>query len=183
MLSKCVLTFLKFNWDQRFRDKKIILNICQHMLTTITQLQNRWFHVVERTRTSTKCQKMKNARAKPAKLMFLMVKYANSVSLLHSLCLRRRGCVSSLLLNIYTTLKELLNQMPCSRLIDLVKNKLTTTSPLLLWIKLEIVFTRAAPAFHNLFMVMGCVFDINTVHKTVEKLAFQAFYWSSHSCK
>ena len=31
-------------------------------------------------------------------------------------------------------------------------------------------------------MVMGCVFDINTVHKTVEKLTFQAFYWSSHSC-
>ena len=43
---------------------------------------------------------------------------------------------------------------------------------------LEIVITRAAPAFHNLFMVMGCVFDINTVHKTVEKLklTFQAVY-------
>ena len=42
---------------------------------------------------------------------------------------------------------------------------------------LEIVFTRAAPAFDNLFM--GCVFNINTVHKTVEKLTFQAFYRSS----
>ena len=41
---------------------------------------------------------------------------------------------------------------------------------------LEIVIIRAAPAFHNLFMVMSCVFDINTVHKTVEKLTFQAFY-------
>ena len=41
--------------------------------------------------------------------------------------------------------------------------------------KLEIMITRAAPAF-QLFMVMGCVFDINTVHKTVEKLTFQAFY-------
>ena len=40
--------------------------------------------------------------------------------------------------------------------------------------KLEIVFTRAAPAFDNLFM--GCVFNINTVHKTVEKLTLQAFY-------
>ena len=39
---------------------------------------------------------------------------------------------------------------------------------------LEIVFTRAAPALDNLFM--GCVFNINTVHKTVEKLTFQAFY-------
>ena len=43
-------------------------------------------------------------------------------------------------------------------------------------ITLEIVITRAAPAFHKLFMVMGCVFDINTAHKTVEKLTFQAFY-------
>ena len=42
--------------------------------------------------------------------------------------------------------------------------------------KLEIVITRAAPAFNKLFMVMGCVFDINTVHKTVEKLTFQASY-------
>ena len=39
---------------------------------------------------------------------------------------------------------------------------------------LEIVFTRAAPTFDNLFM--GCVFNINTVHKTVEKLTSQAFY-------
>ena len=39
--------------------------------------------------------------------------------------------------------------------------------------KLEIVFTGAAPAFDNLYM--GCVFNINTVHKTIEKLTFQAF--------
>ena len=31
------------------------LNICHHMLTSSTQLQNRSFHVVERTRTYTKC--------------------------------------------------------------------------------------------------------------------------------
>ena len=47
---------------------------------------------------------------------------------------------------------------------------------LLITVKLEIVITRAAPAFHKMFMVMGCVFDINAVHKTVEKLPFQAFY-------
>ena len=41
---------------------------------------------------------------------------------------------------------------------------------------LEIVITRAATAFHKLFVVMVCVFHINTVHKTVEKLTFQAFY-------
>ena len=43
-------------------------------------------------------------------------------------------------------------------------------------IKTRLVTTRAAPAFHKLFIVMGCVFDINTAHKTVEKLTFQAFY-------
>ena len=49
------------------------------------QLPNWSFHVVERTRTSAKCLKMKNARAKRAKLLFLIVKYAN---LWHS-CYRR----------------------------------------------------------------------------------------------
>ena len=56
---------------------------------------------------------------------------------------------------------------------DIVNIYCTTIRPLLELI-LEIVFTRAAPAFDNLFM--GCVFNINTVHKTVEKLTFQAFY-------
>ena len=48
-----------------------------HMLTSSTQLQNRSFHVIERTRTSSKCQKMKNACAKRAKILFFIVKYAN----------------------------------------------------------------------------------------------------------
>ena len=56
--------------------------------------------------------------------------------------------------------------------------RLTEEGPLYSWRAnyhiLEIVFTRAAPAFDNLFM--GCVFNINTVHKTVEKLTFQSFY-------
>ena len=37
-------------------------------------------------RTSTKCQKMKNARAKRAKILFFIVKYAN----LWSFCCFRR---------------------------------------------------------------------------------------------
>ena len=40
------------------------------MLTSSTQLQSRSFHVVERTRTSAKWRKVKNARAKRAKLLF-----------------------------------------------------------------------------------------------------------------
>ena len=93
-LAKCVLTILELNWNQRFRGKKTKLNICRHMLTLSTQLLKRSFRVEERTRTSAKCQKMKYARAKRAKLLFFIVKYAN---LWRSCCLRRRGCLSSLL--------------------------------------------------------------------------------------
>ena len=76
-LAKCVLTILELNWNQRFRGKRTKLNICHHMLTSSTQLQNRSSHVVERTRRSARCPRMKNARAKRAKLLFFIVKYAN----------------------------------------------------------------------------------------------------------
>jgi len=75
------------------------------MLTSSTHLQNRSFTVVERTRTYSNYQKMKNARAKRAKILFFIVKYAN---LWGFCCRRRRGCLSTLLrtgvpltLNIY----------------------------------------------------------------------------------
>ena len=94
MLEKCVLTTLELNWSQRLGHKKTKLNICHHMLTSSTQLQNWSFNVIERTRTSSKSQKMKNARAKCAKILFSIVKYAN----LWGFCCRRRGgCLSSLL--------------------------------------------------------------------------------------
>ena len=67
------------------------------MLTSSTQLQNWSFHDVERTRTSVKCQKMKNARAKRAKMLFFIVKYAN---LWGFCCRRRRGCLSSLIIQV-----------------------------------------------------------------------------------
>ena len=94
MLEKCVLTILELNWNQRLGHWRTKLNICHHMLTSSTRLQNRSFHVVERTRTSSKCQNMKNARAKRAKILFFIVKYAN---LWGFCCRRRRGCLSSLL--------------------------------------------------------------------------------------
>ena len=94
MLENCLLTVLELIWNQRLGHKKTKLNICHHMLTSSTKLQNRSFHVVERTRTSTKCKKMKNARAKRAKILFFIVKYAN---LWGFCCRRRRGCLSSLL--------------------------------------------------------------------------------------
>ena len=61
----------------RLGHKKTKLNICRYMLTSSTKLQNRSFHVVEGSRTSTKCQKMKDARAKRVKVLFFIVKYAN----------------------------------------------------------------------------------------------------------
>ena len=73
MLEKYVLTILELNWNQRLGHKKTRLNICHHMLTSSTQLQSRSFHIVERTITSSKCQKMKNARAKRAKILFSLV--------------------------------------------------------------------------------------------------------------
>ena len=94
MLEKCVLTVLELNWNKRLGHKKTKLSICLHMLTSSTQLQNRSFHVVERTRTSSKCQKMKSTRAKRAKILFSIVKYAN----LWGFCCRHRGgCLSSLM--------------------------------------------------------------------------------------
>jgi len=94
MLEKCVPTILELNWNQRLGHKETNLNICHHMLTSSTQLQNWSFHVVEGTRTSTKCQTLKNACAKPAQILFLIVKYAN----LWGFCCRcHRGCLSSLL--------------------------------------------------------------------------------------
>ena len=95
MLAKCVLTILELNWNQRLGHKKIKLNICHHLLTSSTQLQNRSFNFVERTRTSSKCQKMKIARAKRAKILFFTVKYAN---LWGFCCRRRRGCLCSLII-------------------------------------------------------------------------------------
>ena len=103
MLEKCVLTILESNWNQRLEHEKTKLNICHHMLTSSTQLRNRSFHVVERTRTSTKCQKRKNARAKRAKILLFIVKYAN---LWGSCYRRRRGCLSSLI-TITTTVMDL----------------------------------------------------------------------------
>ena len=61
MLEKCVLAILELNWIQRLGHKKTKLNICHHILTSSTQLQSRSFHVVERTRTFSKCQKIKYA--------------------------------------------------------------------------------------------------------------------------
>ena len=70
MLEKMCSNYLGIDWNPRVARKKTKLNIYHHMLKSSTQLQNWSFHVVERTRTSSKCQKMKNAHAKRAKNFF-----------------------------------------------------------------------------------------------------------------
>ena len=67
MLEKCVVTILELNWNQRLGHKRTKFNIGHHRL----------FQFVERTRTSSQCEKMKNARAKRANMLFFTVKYAN----------------------------------------------------------------------------------------------------------
>ena len=70
MFEKFVLTILELNWNQLLGHERTKLNICHHMLTSSTQLQNRSFHVVERMRTSSNFQKMKNSCVKRAKYHF-----------------------------------------------------------------------------------------------------------------
>ena len=64
------------------------------MLKSSTQLQNTLFYLVERTRMTVKCTKIKTEPAKHAKLLSFIVKYAN---LWCSCCRGCHGYLSSLL--------------------------------------------------------------------------------------
>ena len=66
-LENCVLTILELNWNQPLGHKKSKLNISHNMLTSSTQLQNCSFHVIQRTRTSTKCEKNEICTCKACK--------------------------------------------------------------------------------------------------------------------
>ena len=58
------------NYSRRFRDKNRKLNILSSYAHVVHTTAN-WFHVVEITRTSAKCARMKNVRAK---LLFFTIK-------------------------------------------------------------------------------------------------------------
>ena len=61
MLEKCVLTIPELNWNQRLGHKETKLNICHHMLTSSTQLQNRSFHVFKMSKDEKcTCKACKN---------------------------------------------------------------------------------------------------------------------------
>ena len=87
ILAKCVLAILELNWNQHFGNKATKLNICYHMLASSSQIQNRSLHVVERTRTSARCSKMKTARAKRVKLLFFHCQICKFVTFLLPLSL------------------------------------------------------------------------------------------------
>ena len=53
-----------------------MIMICRQALTSSIVLQNRSFHVVDRTRTVVKCTKMIIARAKRANLVVLTTRFA-----------------------------------------------------------------------------------------------------------
>ena len=70
------LTRLELNLCERFGVKKKLLKIFAQVPTSSTQLQSKSSHVMERTRTSAKCPKMKIAPAKRRRIMFFNVKNA-----------------------------------------------------------------------------------------------------------
>ena len=86
------------------------LNICYYMPSSSTELQKRSFHVIERTRTSLICQKMKNA-------------CANTV--FH--CQIRKFVGFSLLSS--SSLLKLPSLAPCEELIVLAHQIMETTVP------------------------------------------------------
>ena len=88
MLEKCVLTILELNWNEHLGHKRTKLNICHHMLTSSTQLQNKSFRG-RKNENVFKMSKNENAHAKRAKLLFSIVKYTN---LWGFGCRLRRGC-------------------------------------------------------------------------------------------
>jgi len=65
------------------------------MLTSSTQLQNWSFHVLKERERLRNVKKVKNARAKRAKLLF----FRRQTCKFRSRYRRRRGCIRSLLLN------------------------------------------------------------------------------------
>ena len=74
MVANRFLSFMELKWNLCFRDKKTKIENLWLCVKSLTQRQNRSFHFIERTRTAMKCAKMKNARAKRAKLLFFIVK-------------------------------------------------------------------------------------------------------------
>ena len=77
MPEKCTLTILELNLNRRLGQDKIEHLSAYAHVTSSTQLQKRSFHVIERTRTSSKCENMKYARAKRANILFFIVQNAN----------------------------------------------------------------------------------------------------------
>ena len=57
--------------------REILKFVIERLRRPHNQLENRSFHVVDRTRTAMKCTKMKDARARRVKLLFFVVTHAH----------------------------------------------------------------------------------------------------------
>ena len=83
-LGKSVLTIRELNWNQRFRDKKTKLNICHHMVTSSTQLQNSSFHVAEE-RERLRYVKNENCTCKACKTIVFPYQICSPIGTIRSL--------------------------------------------------------------------------------------------------
>ena len=75
VLAKYVPTFLELNWNQRFRDKQT--NLSSHAYVVHTTAKPVFSRRRKNENVRAKCPKLKSSRAKRAKLLFIIVKYAN----------------------------------------------------------------------------------------------------------
>ena len=87
------------DYSKSFGSPKLYL-LSRNEIVALRSKQNKcrphWlFYVVDGTRTAVKCTKMKIARAKRAKLLFLIIKYANLRQFCHS---RPPACLSSIII-------------------------------------------------------------------------------------
>ena len=94
VLAECVPTFLEINWNKSFRYKQTTLEHLSSRLRCPVTAAKPVFSRRRENENDCKCPKMKSARAKRAKLLFFIVKYAN---LWRSCCRRPCGCFSSLI--------------------------------------------------------------------------------------
>ena len=126
MFEKCVLSIMELNWNQRLGHEKTNLNICHHILTSSTQLQNRSFHVVERTRTSIKCQKWKMQRAKNTVFRCQIGKFVRFLLRSSSWLLKLRNNWGTLLHGIKL---RMMPKWSCKGLNCMFSDSLSLTSP------------------------------------------------------
>ena len=168
-----------------YQDKIEHLSSYAHVVHTTAK------QVISRRRENVnvlaKCQKMTNARARRAKILFFIVKYAN---LWRSRCCRSRGCVSSLLSCYGWSGSEdrndvqlvSINMHLCTSRCLFDENKDILTNERWDWIKLKCQKKRKKTRYVLLLMpywnfrVATCVIRFITIHEEKIQMDF-VFLW------